>query len=483
MDLLAHFRGMWRHKWAVLIGAVVVAVVVYAVLSVQPKVYQATAELSVTANGQAAIQDATPFLAATYAALAATRPVDAAAAHLSGLGVSAATVQDRISVQVSSTVGYLEVTATGPSPAAATALARGMSQALVAAVSAQQGQALEEQLTTINLEITHLGAQLSALSPTDPRRAAVQSEYQALIQSLTTDQLQPTNQISVVSPAQAGSSPKSPKPKTYALLGLVAALVVLAELSVVYEVTADRFSEKSDEEISQLTGLPVLAHIPRGNGPELLESLRTLRTSLLFMDGSQKLHTLAVVSSAPGVGKSFVSTNLVQAFADLGLQVILVDGDMRRPAIDVRLKVNRSPGLSEILFGAQDMSAGLRSCQTPDGNSYSVLPAGAAVADPAGLLTSQLLDRAFNELASYDVVVVDTPADSRFPDASIIAASCDATLTVIDASHTKRRSLRVLLDHLERIRAKPIGIVINRSRVSPESPASRSWKSKVYRAD
>jgi capsular exopolysaccharide synthesis family protein len=471
MDLSAHFAAIWRNRWAVLIGSVVVAAALYGALSTEPKVYNATAVLSVTA-GQAAvgnqpIQDVTPFLATTYAGLAKTRPVIADAATRSGLNIDEGTADGRISVAVSATAGFLNVSATGPSPEAATALARAMGQALPAAVTAQQQASLQALEAPIQSEIAQVQTQLAGLPANSPQRATLETQSQVFTQSLTTEQLQPHNEIVVVSPAQAGTVPIAPKPKTDAVLGLVTALVVLAELAVAYEAVADRFAARTrDEEIRRLTGLSVLAHIPKVGGAELVEGFRTLRTSLLFMDDDQKLRTVAVVSSAPEAGKSFVSINLAIAFADLGLRVVLVDGDMRRPVIDSRLSVERSPGLSDVLYGAKDVSAVLSTHQSPTGQSFAVLSAGAAVADPSGLLSSQLADRVFAGLEGHDIVLVDTPADALFPDASIVASSCDATVVVMDATKTKRRSLQALVERLSQLRAKPLGVVVNRSPVS-----------------
>jgi len=232
-------------------------------------------------------------------------------------------------------------------------------------------------------------------------------------------------------------------------------------------VVSDRLPAASfDEEVRRLTSLPVLAHIPRGEGPGQIEGFRTLRTSLLFGDTAEKLHTVAVVSSQVGAGKTFVSANLATALADLDVPVALVDGDMRRPALDIRLKVPRFPGLSEVLFGEADLRSALRRHATQGGGSLFVLPAGNAVADPPGLLSSQLSNRVFDKLKEFQTVLVDTPAESLFPDSAVIASHCDGVVVVVNAPTTKRRQLRALIDHLHQVQAKPVGVVVNRTQAS-----------------
>ncbi len=482
MDLSTHFAAMWRHRWVVLGASVVVAVVVFIALSLEAKVYQANAELSVTAgqasNGQQAIQDAVPFLAQTYADLAQTRPVIANAARLSGLGISEQTAASRVSVQTPGSLGFLVLTATGPSPQAATALDKATSDALVSAVATQQTQDLQAQVANLQNEIQQLNSQTAALPATSTQRATLQAEVQQLEQSLASVLAQPQNRVDPVSPAQANSSPVAPQPKRYALLSFIASLVVLAELSVGYELLSDRFSRATrDDEIRRLTGLPVLARIPSAPGPELVEAFRTLRTSLLFMNGASKTHTVGIVSSAPDVGKSFVSINLSSTFADLGVHVALVDADMRRPVVASRLGIGDSPGLSEALNGG-DVAETLVARRTEGGFNVFVMPAGAPAPDPAALLTGRLSEWVFPALSGFDAVVVDTPAETMFPDASIIAARCDASVVVIDANSTKRRSLKGLLEHLREVGAHPMGIVINR--VSEPARVGRYYSRSGY---
>lgn len=468
MDLRTHFAAMWRHKWVVLVLSVVAAGVTFGVLSGESKVYQATAQLNVIAgqaeNGQQPLQDATPFLAQTYATLAQTRPVLADAARRSGLHINEDIASTRVSVLTPGGIGYLQVAAKGPTPQAATALDSAASQALVDAVNAQQQQALQTQVAPIQNELQQLGSQLSSLPSGSPQRSTLETQYQAVSQSLVTAELQPLNRVVVVSPAGAGASPVAPQPPRYAVLAFVTALVVLAELSVGYEAVSDRFSRTtSDEELQRLTGLPVLARIPRSSvGPDLVEAFRMLRTSLLFTNGAGKSSTVAIVSSAPEVGKSFVAINLAASLADLEIRAALVDGDMRRPVVARRLGIGDSPGLSEVLEGAE-VRRSLVTFEIESGRDLFVMPAGAPSRDPAGLLTSHLVDELLAELKGFDAVIIDTPAESMCPDASVIAAHCDAAVLVIDATSTTRRSLRGLLDRLNHVGAHPIGIVVNRA--------------------
>ncbi|HWC39540.1 MAG TPA: hypothetical protein VG476_13470, partial [Acidimicrobiales bacterium] len=263
-----HFQTIWRRKWHILLATVAVTVAVYFVTDSQARTYRADAQLNVTAGKSSTDQqppgaDLTLFLASTYAQLGQTRPVIADAVARSGLHISEETAAKRLSVTASSQVGAVNIAATGPNPTEATALARGESEALTATVGAEQAASLQASLAPVQAQIAQVGNELASLPPGSPNQTAVADQYQALIQSATSRQLAPVNELTVVSPARAESAPISPNPKRDALLGFVTALVVTSELAVGLELLSDRFSgEDLDEEIRRVTNLPVLAHVP-----------------------------------------------------------------------------------------------------------------------------------------------------------------------------------------------------------------------------
>ena len=90
-----------------------------------------------------------------------------------------------------------------------------------------------------------------------------------------------------------------------------------------------------------------------------------------------------------------------------------------------------------------------------------MIPAGAQVADPSGLLGGGFR-QVLTLISAADLIVVDTPAAGLFAEATAIAAQCDATIVVIDATNTHRRALTRLVENLRRVNANPVGIVLNR---------------------
>ncbi len=127
----------------------------------------------------------------------------------------------------------------------------------------------------------------------------------------------------------------------------------------------------NSEQIKRYTKLTTLASIPKYSGNEDLitlkdskspyaESIKILRTNLQYMYDKGELQTVAITSSLPGEGKSWLTANLAVAFANTGKKTLIIDADMRRGRQHRLFKVRKVPGLSEFLrstLGSTDMIA------------------------------------------------------------------------------------------------------------------------------
>jgi receptor protein-tyrosine kinase len=398
------------------------------------------------------------FLSRNYAELSSTRPILADAALRSKLALSSAEARRRISSRAASDVGFITINATGPTPDDATRLAQATADALIAAVADEQTRALQSALAPIDSEISQVGGELALLPPVAGQREALVARYQALVQAATERRLAPSDRLVLVSPARGDPTPIAPNPLRAGLLALLVAFIVNAEIAVLIEALRDRIASGEDEDSEEIMGLPALARIPPGDGEETQEAFRTLRTSLMFLETAGPLRTVAIVSANPNAGKTFTSHHLACSVASLELVAVLVDGDLRRPSVHRQAGVSVSPGLSDVLQGAR-LSSALRA--DPQHAHLQILPGGSEVPDPAGLVAGRRFREVLNELDG-GLVVVDTPACDLFADGFAIASHCDATLVVVDAKRTRKRSVRRVITQLHRVGANPIGIVLNR---------------------
>lgn len=463
MDLAAHFRVIAQNWARILVISVLIAMAVFLASTVQAKKYQAK-ELLVVAPGVVSGQtegEAASFLAQTYAKYAETPAVVRDAVKRTGLDLSVSQATDRISAKAIGELGFLEVKATGPTTQDAERLTRFTSQALVSAIQAQEAARQFNDLLPIQVERQQLQAQYDALDASSPERVAIQNRLNALNESEGAIRARATNKVSVLSSAVTKDDPVSPQPLRDALFAFIVSLVVVAELTVLVHYVGDRFSRSEDTgEVTRLTGLPVLAKIPKGSGIEVVESFRVLRTNLMVLEGAGKPRTVAIVSANQAAGKTFTATHLAESAAGLDEKVVLVDADLRKPAIHERVGVSRAPGLSDVLQGG-DLTGALQ--KITDAPFLRVLPSGAPVHDASGVLGARAFRHVLDALRAVRLVVVDTPPAALFADAMAIASQCDATIFVLDVKTSRRRQVRQSLEALERAGANLIGVVVNRT--------------------
>jgi capsular exopolysaccharide synthesis family protein len=291
------------------------------------------------------------------------------------------------------------------------------------------------------------------------------------VQRATERRLAPTDRLGLAAAARAEDDRVSPTPVRDAVLVLLAALVVNAELAVVVEALRDRFStQDQDDAVTEVTGLPVLARVPESGGEPTVEAIRTLRTNLMFMETTERLRTVDVVGADPSAGKTFTALRLAESVASLGVPVVLVDGDLRRPSLHRQLGLSSTPGLGDLLRGVS-LERVLR--PAPDNEHLDVMTAGSSITDPAGALGGRQFRTVLEQLDQAGMVVVDTPACALFADGLAIASQCDAAIVIVDADGTRRRSVRRLVHQLKQVGSNPIGVVINR--VEPESRSRYSY--------
>ncbi len=466
MDLAAHFRVI-AHNWLrIVIISAVLAAVVFLASSFQSDTYAASETLSVRpgqVQGNNSLQEQGAFLAQTFAQYVKNPAVLAPAIRASKLPLSLSEAKDRMSASPVGDLPFLKITAEGPTRKEAEILAQKVSSQIIVTVNAVRDQEIQAVVGPLRVERDKLERELATTALDDPNRDSLQFRIQSLIGSEAEAQRIPGDTVKIFSGALAGDDPVAPKPARDALLGFLIALVVVSELTVLAHYFGDRFSGTEDSaDIANLTGLPILAKIPRGDGIEVIEAFRVLRTNLMVLEGAGRPRTVAIVSANQAAGKTFTATHLAESAATLEEKVVLIDGDLRKPTVHERLGIPRAPGLSSVLQGG-DLTAALT--KVPDNAYLRVLPSGAAVQDASGMLGARSFRHVLDALRAVRLVVVDTPPANLFADASAVASQCDATIFVLDVKTSRRRAVRQALESLERSGANLIGVVVNRATV------------------
>jgi len=168
-----------------------------------------------------------------------------------------------------------------------------------------------------------------------------------------------------------------------------------------------------------------------------IESLRSLRTTIHFSLLDANNNIIMITGPSPGVGKTFVATNLATVMADAGKKILLIDADMRKGAINKMFGVKRENGLSEVILEAISVQDATR--KIPLAN-IDFIPTGTIPPNPSELLIHenfvQLLEGFTKQ---YDLIIIDSPPILAVTDAAIIGRMVGATLMVIKAGlHNKR---------------------------------------------
>jgi succinoglycan biosynthesis transport protein ExoP len=277
--------------------------------------------------------------------------------------------------------------------------------------------------------------------------------------------------IRVIDEAETPRSPVSPNTFNNLLIALLGGLTLAIGLAFAFEYGDDRI--KNPDELKKSLGLPFLGMVPAlfdktittplitGAAPNLFgESFRSIRTNVLFSSADEGSRLVVVTSSAPGEGKTAVSTNLSLALAQAGHRVLLIDADMRKPRVHEVFSHPLAPGLSNLLVGDKQVSEAIRESPQP---GLWLLPAGTYPPNPAELLGSKKFKDLTVFLQQYfDWVIIDTPPVMAVTDASIAANLAHGVLFVVGAEMTSRRVAQRAVEQLEMSQAKFLGAVLNR---------------------
>lgn len=216
-------------------------------------------------------------------------------------------------------------------------------------------------------------------------------------------------------------------------------------------------STRGDVRTAQATLHPALvaAIAPHSH---VAEQYRAIRTRITLREESGPLRTIAVTSPTPREGKSITAANLALTMAqEFQRRVLLVDGDLRNPAVHSLFAVERGPGFTEVLTGEATLEEAL--IYLPDFR-LTLLPAGKVPEYPTELLGSHAMRRAIDAFRSrFDRILLDLPAVAPLADVGTVAPFVDGAVMVVRAGATQRPALQQALAAFEQ--DKVIGLVLN----------------------
>ncbi|WP_191851487.1 polysaccharide biosynthesis tyrosine autokinase [Stenotrophomonas sp. SXG-1] len=191
-----------------------------------------------------------------------------------------------------------------------------------------------------------------------------------------------------------------------------------------------------------------------------VEALRSLRTSLHFAMLEAKNNILTISGPRPGVGKTFVSTNLAAVIAQAGQRVLVIDADMRKGTLHKILGVSHQKGLSDVLGGKLSADDVIHPVSGLDHMHYMVR--GDIPPNPAELLMHPRFAQLLQDMSGkYDLVIVDTPPILAVTDPALVATHAGSSLLVTRFGVNQAKEIELTLQRFEQNGVQIKGAIFN----------------------
>jgi non-specific protein-tyrosine kinase len=204
---------------------------------------------------------------------------------------------------------------------------------------------------------------------------------------------------------------------------------------------------------------PVISRSPRSAAAE---AYRTLRTNLQFSSLDRDVKTILITSAGAAEGKTTIVANLGVAAAESGKQVVLVDCNLRDPALHTVFGLPPTPGLTGALL-ERDGEPPVRATSVL---GLSIVTAGDVPPNPAEFVASDRLARMLDLLRErFDLVIVDSPPAGLSADAAVLSPRVDGVVLVVSAGRTRRDLAVQAREQLDRVGAHLLGAVLNNARL------------------
>jgi capsular exopolysaccharide synthesis family protein len=288
-----------------------------------------------------------------------------------------------------------------------------------------------------------------------------------------------TVQVSLVEPALRPTVPV--RPQTTFNVTLAALLGLMIGVGFAFLAEHLDTSIRSADALEGAAEAPVVGTIPLFAAAEQplpvvseprsveAEAFRKLRTNLSFLGVDKGSLCCVVTSPSVGEGKSTVTANLAMAIAQSGLQVIVVEADLRRPTVHRLFGVQHRVGTTTVLLDHADMDDALHHL---DGDPVAVLTSGQLPPNPSELLGSRPMGELIGQLRQRaDVILIDSAPVLPVADPVVVSQFADGVLLVARAGSTTRDHVKAARAACQRGGAKVLGVVLNAAPLNADRAA------------
>jgi capsular exopolysaccharide synthesis family protein len=213
----------------------------------------------------------------------------------------------------------------------------------------------------------------------------------------------------------------------------------------------------------------------------ICESYRSVRTALLLAQAEKPPQVVLLTSAHAGEGKTSTTLNLAISLAQNGRSVVVVDADLRKGNCHTLLHLRRHPGLTYVLTGAVPVEEVVQQSAVA---GLALLARGGVPPNPPDLLGSHKMQQVLQCLRKrYEFVLIDSPPAMVLSDAAVLATQSDGVLLVVRGEKTGREVLGRLVQRLELVHGKLLGVVLNGIDIrNPDYADYRYYYSSSYAA-
>jgi non-specific protein-tyrosine kinase len=499
MELRQYLAILRKWAWLVVVGTVLAGGSAFVVSKLMIPIYEASTTLWISEASDPTLVDYNSIitserLAKTYGELLEKRPVLEEVIQNLGLQLGTDELAGRVDVQLVRDTQLIVLKVQDPDPLLATRIANEIpavfstqNESIQMQRFAASKESLLEQMAQIEADIDRteeaiarlerVGGGDEELARLEDNLAQYRDSYAALLASyeqIRVTEASTLSNVIVVEPAEVPDKTVSPRTLLNTLLAAVVGAMLAVGVVFLVEYLDD--TVKSDDDVQRELALPTLGSIARidpireptdhlvaSRHPRspISEAYRILRSNIRFARVANPLFTLLVSSAGPKDGKTTTAANLAIVMAQAGKKVILVDSDLRRPAMHAFFDVENGVGLTDLLvekdLGLEEV---LRSTQE---DGLRVLTSGRPSPNPAELLGSDLMRQLLDALRkNAEVVVLDSPPILAVADATILGSMADGAVMVVEAGRTRSDACRRAKEALENSGVKVLGVVLNR---------------------
>jgi len=494
-DDFRHYVGLFlRWSWLIFLGIIIASISVYVVSLQMSPIYQASSSLMINeAPGTKAADYSAIYtsqlLTQTYAEMLVKKPVLNAVIESLGLPMSWGTLKQMITVQPVTDTQLIDIKVEDTDPVRAANIANELGLIFSAQIQAMQEaryastkESLGIQLDESQALIDKIETDLAALEDSEEKQAdrdrleTMLSQYRQIyantLQSYEQVRLAEAATISNVFLAENADPPAVPiRPRIFMNTMLAGVIGAMVALGLIFLIDALDDTIRGTDEVNRYLRLPVLGVIRKmdeSDGPvtavkpraPVSEDFRSLRTNIQFASVDVPLRTILVTSPTPFDGKTTVSTNLSIVLTQGGRKVVLIDADLRRPAVHQQMGLSNRWGLTSLFTNEEYLMDGiLRKNQS---TGLSVMTSGNLPPNPAELLGSEKMMQIISKIKTQaDLIIFDSPPLTVVTDAAVLSKRVDGVILVINSGTTKVKPAQQAVEQLQRVGANILGVVLN----------------------